>query len=223
MELRTRDLEHGFRSDGPALFSGISLTLAPGEGLLITGAPGSGKSTLLALLAGLLRARRGEIWLGGREVARCSEEQLSSLRARHMGLVFQDFRLIRGLNARENVELGLAPLGLPRREARGRALAALAEAGLSAHAETAVGLLSGGEQQRVALARALAKVPAVILADEPTANVDARSTEAVLTTLSAARARGATLAVATHDPTVRARSELFCQHLHFEDGRGHWA
>jgi len=184
----------------------LDLRVEPGEFLAVTGPSGSGKSTLLHVLGCLDRPSVGAYHLEGRDVARFSDAELAEVRNRLIGFVFQRFHLLRDETARRNVELPLLYAGVPSAERRSRALAALEEVGLSDRAEHLPGQLSGGEQQRVALARALVKSPRLLLADEPTGNLDAANGRTVLELIDRLRARGVTVILITHDPSVAARA-----------------
>jgi putative ABC transport system ATP-binding protein len=186
---------------------GVNLTIADGEFLAIRGQTGSGKSTLLQLLGGLDRPTSGTVWHGGQELGMLSERDLTALRAKKFGFIFQSFNLIPTLSAQENVETALVPLGVPASERHERARVALDEVGLGARKAHLPGELSGGEQQRTAIARALVKQPRVILADEPTGNLDERTRdEIVALMIDLWKARGVTLVVVTHDGAVAKRA-----------------
>jgi len=184
----------------------LDLRVAPGEFLAVTGPSGSGKSTLLHVLGCLDRPTEGAYHLEGRDVAGFSDAELAEVRNRLIGFVFQRFHLLRDETARRNVELPLLYAGVRPAERRRRALAALDEVGLSERADHLPGELSGGEQQRVALARALVKAPRLLLADEPTGNLDAANGRAVLGLIDALRDRGVTVIMITHDPAVAAHA-----------------
>ena len=171
------------------------------------GPSGCGKSTLLNLLAGLDRPTSGEVWLDGERIDTMSETELARLRRRKVGFVFQFFNLVPTLSVVENVELPLLLVGCRRREARRSANELLSELGIADKHGSAPALLSGGQQQRVALARALANTPDVVFGDEPTGNLDSAATREVLGLLRAARDRGQTLLVATHDARVAAAAD----------------
>jgi len=171
------------------------------------GPSGCGKSTLLNLLAGLDQPTAGEVWLDGVRIDEFSETRLARLRRQKVGFVFQFFNLIPTLSVGENVELPLRLAGRRRRNARRAANQLLSELGIENKHDTAPALLSGGEQQRVALARALANEPAVVFADEPTGNLDSAAAKEVLGLLRAARNRGQTLLVVTHDARVAAAAD----------------
>jgi len=193
----------------------VELAIAPGEAVAILGPSGSGKSTLLGLLAGLDRPTEGQVLLDGAPIQDLSEDELALLRRRRIGFVFQSFELLENLTARENV---MVPLELLRQDgARERADALLAAVGLADRGHHYPAQLSGGEQQRVALARAFAASPAVLLADEPTGNLDRATGAVVLEMLRELQAsRGTTLVVVTHDPAV---AEMADRRLHLRDGR----
>lgn len=193
----------------------VHLDVRRGESLAVLGPSGSGKSTLLALMAGLDRPSAGEIRIDGERIDDLSEDRLAVLRRTKVGFVFQSFRLLGNLTARENVMLPLELLRV--RDARGRADELLAEVGLSERGHHYPSQLSGGEQQRVALARAFGPRPALLLADEPTGNLDGETGRLVLDLLVGMRAdQGATLIVVTHDPAV---AELADRRIHLRDGR----
>lgn len=194
----------------------VSFTVAPGEWIALTGPSGSGKSTLLGILAGLDSPTSGTIRLDGVDVSRLGERRMARLRNERIGVVFQSFNLIGSLTAQENVE---APLYV--RSSRSRAGEAaremLARVGLSDRLDHRPHQLSGGQQQRVAIARALVTRPALLVADEPTGNLDSEAGAQVLLLLeSMRRDLGVTLVVATHDPQVAARADRI---LRLVDGR----
>src|SRR3990170_660525 len=187
---------------------GVDLTIAPGEFVVLEGPSGSGKTTLLQLLGALDRPDAGQVLFDGRDLGALGDRELAELRLRAFGFVFQQFNLIPTLTAVENVEAGLAPMGVRGVELRQRALALLGEVGLDERASHLPGQLSGGEQQRVAIARALVVEPRVILADEPTGNLDSATGAEVIDLLAGLAARhGATVVVATHDAELAARAE----------------
>jgi putative ABC transport system ATP-binding protein len=190
----------------PAL-RGVSLTVETGDYLAIIGPSGSGKSTLMHLLGGLDRPTSGRLLLGGRDVATLSAAELAQLRNEVIGFVFQSFHLLARTSARDNVALPLIYRGLRRSERHRRAEEMLARVGLAHRFDHRPNQLSGGEQQRVAIARALVTEPSVLLADEPTGNLDSRSGQAVLALLEELNVeRGVALAVVTHDSAVAARA-----------------
>jgi putative ABC transport system ATP-binding protein len=194
---------------------GVHLTVDEGEIMSIMGPSGSGKSTLMAILGCLDTPTSGLYRLAGRDVSRLSDDQLADIRGQQIGFVFQTFNLLPRATALENVELPLLYTGVSER--RQRAQAALEAVGLGDRARHRPTELSGGEQQRVAMARALVNEPAIILADEPTGNLDSRTGDEVLEILTMLhRDRGLTLVMVTHDPQVAARTQRI---VHLLDGR----
>ena len=193
----------------------IDLSIAAGEFVAVLGPSGSGKSTLLALMAGLDRPTAGEVRLNGRAIQDLSEDALARLRRDTIGFVFQSFQLLGNLTARENVLLPLELAG--RSDARLRADELLAAVGLAERGHHYPSQLSGGEQQRVALARAFGPRPPILLADEPTGNLDRATGKLVLDTLERLRAdHGTTLVLVTHDTDV---ARLADRRIHLVDGR----
>ena len=185
----------------------ISLRVAEGEYLAVMGPSGSGKSTLLNVLGLLDRPDEGRYWLGGEDTATLSEPALAQLRGHRIGFVFQSFHLISRLTARENVELPLMLCGIAPAERHRLSQRLLGELGLENRAGHRPAELSGGQRQRVAIARAMAMSPRLILADEPTGNLDSRSGEEVITLLEGLnREQGITLVVVTHDPRLGERA-----------------
>jgi putative ABC transport system ATP-binding protein len=182
----------------------VDLEVAPGEALAIMGPSGCGKSTLLHLLGGLDRPTAGELWLAGRRVDRLSERGLAQFRCHDVGFVFQAFHLMDELTAQENVELPALLAGRSPRQARRRARELLDQVGLSDRASHLPSALSGGQRQRVAIARALANEPQIVLADEPTGNLDSAATLAVLRLFEGLHTAGLTLVVVTHDERIAA-------------------
>ena len=206
--LRAQDVHKHFATPAGTLevLRGVDLEVAPGETLAVLGESGSGKSTLLALLAGLDVPTRGRIEIDGRDTAALSERDLTDLRARRIGIVFQSFHLMGGLSAEENVSLPLELRGA--RDARERARVALAQVGLSARADHLPARLSGGECQRVALARALVVEPGILLADEPSGSLDEQTGEVALDLLfDLVARRGTALVVVTHSDRLAARCQ----------------
>lgn len=215
--LRVRGLEKWLPSGGRRLtiLDGIDLEIPHSQFAAIVGPSGSGKSTLLGLMAGLDRPSAGGVWIDGHAVHDASEDELALLRRRLVGFVFQSFQLLANLSARENVMLPLELLG--RRDARRRADELLDSVGLSERGHHLPVQLSGGEQQRVALARAFAAEPALLFADEPTGNLDARTGAGVLDLLRRLREdAGTTLILVTHDETVASAADRV---IRLEDGR----
>jgi putative ABC transport system ATP-binding protein len=187
--------------------SELTLTINAGEFVALEGPSGSGKTTLLQLLGALDRPSGGHVFFEGRDLAALRDGQLASLRLRAFGFVFQQFNLIPTLTALQNVELALAPVGVPRQELRERSLSLLGEVGLAERASHLPAQMSGGEQQRVAIARALVVEPRVILADEPTGNLDSKTGSDIVDLITGlARERGTTIVVATHDPELASRA-----------------
>jgi putative ABC transport system ATP-binding protein len=198
--VRAVDLVKRYPGDVLAL-AGVSLEVPRGAFVCVMGPSGSGKSTLLNLIGALDVPTRGEVYLNGRPLS--AERDLDSVRAREVGFVFQLHNLIPTLTSVENVEIPMMALGVPRRERRRRAGELLEEVGIAHRRDFTAARLSGGERQRVAIARALANRPSLILADEPTGDVDSRTGEQILECLQGARRRaGATLVVVTHNPEV---------------------
>jgi len=186
---------------------GVDIALDKEEFVALEGPSGSGKTTLLQLLGALDRPTTGEVRFEGRDLAALSDGELADLRLRSFGFIFQQFNLLSTLTAVQNVEAGLAPLGVSAGELRERSLAMLAEVGLRDRAFHLPGQMSGGEQQRVAIARALLAEPRVVLADEPTGNLDSQSGADVIALLTDLAARhGTTIIVATHDAGLAARA-----------------
>ncbi len=197
-----------YRLDGVEVraLDGIDLAVAQGDSLAIMGPSGSGKSTLLGLLGGLDRPTAGDLAFAGRQVGAMSDDELAKVRNQVVGFVFQSFQLLPRTTAVANVGLPLVYRGLGRAERRRRAVEALQSVGLGQRMGHRPSQLSGGEQQRVAIARALVTEPAMLLADEPTGNLDSRSGDEVLDLLARLHAeRGVAVVVVTHDPGVAER------------------
>jgi ABC-type lipoprotein export system ATPase subunit len=182
----------------------LDLEVDRGEALAVMGPSGCGKSTLLHLLGGLDRPSAGEVWLNGRRTDRLGDVGLAELRRREIGFVFQAYHLMDELTARENIELPALVAGRSPRQARGRARDLLDRVGLADRADHLPPALSGGQRQRIAIARALVNEPLVVLADEPTGNLDSAATLDVLRLFENLRVSGLTLVIVTHDERVAA-------------------
>ncbi len=182
----------------------VSLTIGKGEFLSVMGASGSGKSTLLNLIGGLDQPTSGEIFIDGRPLHGIPDDELTLIRRRRIGFIFQFFNLLPVLSAVENVSLPLLLEGIPLPRVRPKALQLLEQVGLGARAEHRPEQLSGGEMQRVAIARALISDPAVLLADEPTGNLDSHTSEEIFTLLANLNQKGQTIVMVTHDPKAAA-------------------
>ena len=185
---------------------GVDLDIEQGEYVAVMGPSGSGKSTLLNLLGCLDRPTRGRYVLGGQDISRLSDAALSEVRGRRIGFVFQSFNLIPQLTALDNIEVPLFYQGLHRRERRRRGHELAERVGLGARARHKPMELSGGEQQRVAIARALSNDPLILLADEPTGNLDSKTGQEILEVFDDLSARGRTLIVVTHDEAIASRT-----------------
>jgi len=202
----TKDYQKG-RGTVHAL-AGVDLVIENGEWLAIQGPTGHGKSTLLQMLGGLDRPTTGRVELDGRDLASMRESQVTQVRAASIGFIFQTFNLIPTLSAQENVEAALVPLGTAAAERRERAAEALASLGLAERLRHLPSELSGGQQQRVAIARALVKEPSVLLADEPTGNLDETTRDDIIALLEQQwRKRGLTMVLVTHDSTVASQAQ----------------
>jgi putative ABC transport system ATP-binding protein len=216
--IRCRGLTKTYRSGlrETRALRGLDLDVLAGEWLAVMGASGCGKSTLLHLLGGLDTADGGSVLVDDEDVARMSEAKRAVLRRARVGYVFQFFNLVQDMTVTENVELPMLLVGRRRDEARRRRRELLAEVGLGDLGRAMPSQLSGGEQQRVALARALANRPQVLLADEPTGNLDTEAARQVVGLLATQHAAGQTVVMVTHDPRVGAAADRL---LVMEDGR----
>jgi putative ABC transport system ATP-binding protein len=199
-----------------AALAGVDLALRRGEYLAVMGQSGSGKSTLLNLLGCLDRPTTGTYRIEGQDVSRLGDDELSRVRNRRLGFVFQAYNLIAHLTVLENIEVPLEYAGASPREARERSRALAERMGLADRAHHRPTQLSGGQQQRVAIARALANRPSLLLADEPTGNLDSRTGLEILRLLDELNAAGTTLVIVTHDADVAARAHRI---VHMLDGR----
>ncbi|GAA1678034.1 ABC transporter ATP-binding protein [Microbacterium lacus] len=198
--------------------AGVDLEIREGDFVAIQGPTGGGKSTLLQILGALDRPTAGSVVLAGSDIATATRSELGRLRAHEIGFVFQGFNLIPTLTAQENVDMALEPLGLEKSERTRRVAEALAHVGLADRADHRPTELSGGQQQRVAIARAIVKRPRVLLADEPTGNLDESMRDEILAVLQTLNAEGLTLIVVTHDSAVARRAG---RRLRLEKGTVH--
>lgn len=217
--LLAEDVTKTFREgrETVSVLKGASLRLAPGEVLALEGPSGSGKTTLLSILGCLLSASSGRVEVAGQPVDARKPAKLQAVRRRHIGFVFQQFNLFPALTALENVEYALNLKGVVGKDATQRAAELIQRVGLAERARFLPRDLSGGQKQRVAIARALAASPSVVLADEPTANLDAGVAGQILDLFSElARSEGRSLLIVTHDPKVRRVADRV---VHIEDGR----
>jgi putative ABC transport system ATP-binding protein len=217
--IRLERITKVFRGDADEetrALSDVTVDLHNGEYISVSGPSGCGKSTFLAILALLETPTAGRYWLNGKAVDRLSPGERARVRNVDVGLIFQSFNLIGGMTVYENVEYPLTVRGAAASERKDRTLAALERVGLAARAKQRPGSLSGGHQQLVAIARAIAGRPPILLADEPTGNLDSKSGETMMQMLAELHADGATLCLATHNPDYIARAE---RHLYLFDGR----
>ncbi|MGB1539443.1 MAG: ABC transporter ATP-binding protein [Rickettsiales bacterium] len=189
-----------------AILRDITLSIAKGESVSIMGPSGSGKTSLMMLMAGIMAPSKGTVQVAGEDITHASEEALAAFRREQVGIVFQDFHLIETMTALENVALGPEFAGV--KDARNKAMDALKEVGLEARKDHFPAQLSGGEQQRVAIARAMVSTPALLLADEPTGNLDSKTGQQVIELLFQLQEKhGTTLVLITHDEALAARAE----------------
>lgn len=216
VELIGVELAYGRGSDRNRALRDVTLAVDEGAMALLWGPSGAGKSSLLRLVLAMARPERGVVRVAERDIFRLRAGSVPYLR-RNVGAIFQDFKLLADATPRQNVALALEVLGVSRRDVRARVSEVLEQVELDPDLRRPVCQLSGGEQQRVAVARALAARPSVLLADEPTGNLDPRLSREILELLARVRASGTTVLLATHDPAVRERVEV-TQELHLEDG-----
>jgi putative ABC transport system ATP-binding protein len=207
--LETRELHKTYASGDVEVHAlrGVSIAVEPGELVSIMGTSGSGKSTLMNILGCLDRPTSGSLILDGRDVSRLSKDELAEVRNRTLGFVFQSFNLLPRTTALENVELPLLYAGVPAKERRARATRALERVGLADRQGHTPNQLSGGQQQRVAIARALVGEPKIILADEPTGNLDTATSDEVMGLFTELGKAGITVVLVTHEPDIAARTE----------------
>jgi putative ABC transport system ATP-binding protein len=200
---------------GVAALRGVSVEIPDGDQVAVVGPSGSGKTTMLTIMGTLERATRGGVFVAGHDAGDASDLELAGLRAHQIGFVFQGFNLQEAMSAIDNVALGMLYTGQPLRQRRTVAITALDRVGLSHRREFKPKQLSGGERQRVAIARAIAKRPAIILADEPTGNLDSKSGGEVIDLLHSLGSDGATLVLITHDERIAGG---FGRRLQMRDG-----
>jgi putative ABC transport system ATP-binding protein len=216
--IRIRDLTREYRMGSERILAlrGVTLEIHRNEYVVIMGPSGSGKSTMMNVLGCLDTPTAGEYWLNGEEVSRLTDDALARVRNREIGFVFQTFNLLPRATALHNVELPLVYAGVRARERRDRAAAALERVGLAQRMDHRPNELSGGQRQRVAIARALVNRPSILLADEPTGNLDSVTSEEIMEVFAALHAAGQTVIMVTHEPDIAARAE---RRIVLRDGR----
>ena len=215
--LAFHDVVKEYPSDPPVrALDGVSFAVDQGELLAIVGPSGSGKSTLLHVMGTLDRPTSGDVVVAGHHVAELSDAELSGLRSEHIGFVFQQFHLLNGYTALDNVADGALYTGRSLKERRELAHEALERVGLAHRIDHEANKLSGGERQRVAIARAVLGDPEIILADEPTGNLDSKSSDSIVELIQELNAAGATIVVITHNPEI---ADLFPRAIGIRDGR----
>ncbi|HEU4474054.1 MAG TPA: ABC transporter ATP-binding protein [Gemmatimonadales bacterium] len=216
--IRIRDLAREYRMGSELILAlrGVTLDIHRNEYVAIMGPSGSGKSTMMNVLGCLDTPTAGEYWLNGEEVSRLSDDALARVRNREIGFVFQTFNLLPRATALHNVELPLVYAGVRARERRDRAAAALDRVGLAQRMDHRPNELSGGQRQRVAIARALVNQPSILLADEPTGNLDSVTSEEIMEVFAGLHAAGQTVIMVTHEPDIAARA---ARRIVLRDGR----
>ena len=216
--IRLRELAREYRMGSERILAlrGVTLEIHRNEYVAVMGPSGSGKSTMMNVLGCLDTPSAGEYWLNGEEVSRLSDDELARVRNREIGFVFQTFNLLPRATALHNVELPLVYAGVRARERRERAVAALKRVGLRERMDHRPNELSGGQRQRVAIARALVNQPSILLADEPTGNLDSVTSDEIMGVFGSLHAAGQTVIMVTHEPDIAARAE---RRILLRDGR----
>ena len=215
--IQVRDIHKNYRMGSETIhaLNGVDCTIRENEYVAVMGPSGSGKSTLMNIIGCLDRPSTGDYWLSGENVSNFGDKALAQVRNRRIGFVFQTFNLLPRANALQNVEVPLLYGGVGRRERRTRAREALAKVGLSDRTTHRPNELSGGQRQRVAVARALINAPDILLADEPTGNLDSRTGQDIMDLFGTLHAAGQTIILVTHEPHVANRAG---RHVHLRDG-----
>ena len=217
--IRTENLSRWYNvreADHVRAVDDISLAIHEGQWAILSGPSGSGKTTLLSLIGTIDRPTAGKIFFQGKDVTELSDLELSRIRRQKIGIVFQSFNLLSGLSAWENVAYPLIPAGIPSKERHERAVTLLERLGLGRRLNHSSEELSGGEQQRIAIARALINDPLILIADEPTSNIDAHSVQAMLELLSELQTEGKTIVISSHDQVFRNCGDLL---FHLDQGK----